>query len=123
MKHAIQNFQIPVIDFNRAIQFYNEVMGYELKVMEFQGTQMGVFDFDPKTGVGGTIIKAEWLEPSINGTLVYLQAGNDLAPFLDRVKTAGGNELFPKTELGPNMGFFGIFMDTEGNWVGLYSKN
>ena len=84
---------------------------------------MGVFNFDPKNGVGGTIIKAEWLEPSANGTLVYLEAGDDLAPFLDRVKTAGGNQLFPKTELGPGMGFFGIFMDTEGNRVGLYSKN
>lgn len=81
MTNAIQNFQIPVIDFDRALKFYNTVMEYDLKIMEFQGTQMGVFNFDPKNGVGGTIIKAEWLEPSANGTLIYLQAGNDLAPF------------------------------------------
>jgi len=96
MIHAIQNFQIPVIEFDRALKFYNTVMGYDLQVMEFQGTQMAIFKYDTKGGVGGTIIKAEWLEPSDNGTLVYLQAGEDLQPFLDRASTAGGKELFPK---------------------------
>ncbi|ASV29970.1 VOC family protein [Maribacter cobaltidurans] len=122
MKHAIQNFQIPVIEFDRALKFYTTVMGYDLQIMEFQGAKMAIFRYDTKDGVGGTIIEAEWLEPSDNGTLVYLQAGEDLQPFLDRVSTAGGKELFPKTELGPGMGFFGIFKDTEGNRVGLYSK-
>jgi len=123
MKNAIQNFQIPVVDFDRALQFYNAVMGYDMQVMDFQGARMAIFKYNAKEGIGGTIIKAEWLEPSENGTLVYLQTGDDLQPFLDRVSDAGGKELFPKTALGPGMGFFGIFKDTEGNRLGLYSKN
>lgn len=123
MKNAIQNFQIPVVDFDRALEFYNNLMGYELQVMEFQGYKMGIFQYDTNGGVGGTIIKAEWLEPSTNGTLVYLNVGEDLSPYLDRISSTKGKMLFPKTELGPGMGFFGIFEDSEGNRVGLYSKN
>ena len=39
MTNAVQNFQIPVVDFDRALKFYNRVMGYDLKIMEFQGTK------------------------------------------------------------------------------------
>ena len=120
---AIKNFQIPVLDFDRALSFYSQVMGYELEQMHFGNTQLGIFRFNGENGgVGGTIIKDEKLKSSGEGTMVYLDAGNDLQPNLDRVENAGGSVEIGKTSLGPDMGFFAIFFDSEGNKVGLYSK-
>jgi predicted enzyme related to lactoylglutathione lyase len=121
MKHAIQNFQIPVTDFTRARTFYSTLMGYDLEVMETPQFQLGIFQADPG-GVGGTIIKSDGLSPSATGTMVYLHAGEDLQPHLDRIEKAGGSIDVPKTQLGPGMGYFAIFRDTEGNRVGLYSE-
>lgn len=120
--NAIQNFQIPVLDFESAHNFYSKVMDYELDKMEYSGAQLGLFKYDMEKGVGGTLIKSDGLTPSNQGTMVYLHAGNDLQPFLDRVRQFGGQVVHEKTQLGPEMGYFAIFNDTEGNRVGLYSK-
>ena len=122
MISTIQNFQIPVLDFDRAHKFYSELMGYELQVMETPDFKLGIFQFDQEKGVGGCIIHSEELKPSKNGTMVFLHTGNDLQPFVDRVKSSGGHVFTKKTQLGPGMGYYGIIEDTEGNRVGLYSE-
>lgn len=120
---AIQNFQIPVTDFKRAHTFYNTLMSYELETMEYQGAQLAFFKCESKGGVSGSLIKSEGLTPSIQGTMIYLHAGNDLQPYLGRANAAGGNVVTQKNQLGPDMGFFAIFDDPEGNRIGLYSNN
>ncbi len=123
MKNSIQNFQIPVIDFERAYDFYCKVMDYELQKLSHDNATMGIFRFDTSSGgVGGTIIKSEGLKPSKEGTMVYLNAGDDSQPYLDRVVQNGGSIFVEKTPLGPNMGCFAIFDDVEGNRVGFYSR-
>lgn len=119
-RNAIQNFQIPVVDFNRAIDFYSKIMGYKLEEMEFQDVKLGVFKCDEE-GVGGTIILGGDQSPSKEGSLVYLHCKEDLNEHLNKVEEAGGEIHIKKTELGPEMGFFAIIHDTEGNRVGLYS--
>lgn len=52
---------------------------------------------------------------------VYLNAGDDLGTVLARVEAAGGKVAVPKTQISPEFGFMGAFLDTEGNWVGLHS--
>lgn len=123
MINAIQNFQIPVLDFIRAINFYNHILGYKMHVMETPEYKIGIFNFDNENGVGGTIIKSDGLEPSIKGTMVYLHTGNDLQPVLDRILEKGGTVVISKSMLGPKMGYFAVFEDLEGNRVGLYSNN
>lgn len=118
---AIQNFQIPVTNFDRALKFYEALMGYDLQIMETANFKLGVFQFDPEKGAGGCIIQSDGLAPSQKGTLVYLHTGQNLQPYIDRVKEAGGNVFIDKTPLGPGMGYYGIIDDTEGNRVGLYS--
>lgn len=120
---AIQNFQIPVTDFKRAHDFYNFVMDYNLETLEYQGAQLAFFQCKTENGISGSLIKSEGLNPSREGTMVYLQAGNDLQPYVERVMNAGGLIFMEKTPLGPDMGFFAIFDDCEGNRVGLYSNN
>jgi len=66
-------------------------------------------------------VQGEGGVPSQNGTMVYLNGGDDLAPLLARVAQAGGQVVVPKTEIGSDFGFFAHFVDTEGNKVGLHS--
>ena len=59
--------------------------------------------------------------PTTQGTIVYLNGGDDLAPMLARAQQAGAQIALPKTEIGDNMGCYAHFIDTEGNKVGIYS--
>ncbi|QSE99231.1 VOC family protein [Fulvivirga lutea] len=123
MKSAIQNFQIPVTDFERAYLFYTKILNTDLQKLEYEGSQLAIFPFNPDSGVGGTLIKSEGLIPSKEGTMVYLHAGEDLSPHLERINKNGGEVINEKTSLGPGNGYFAIFDDTEGNRVGLYSTH
>jgi len=76
--------------------------------------------FPAEDGVGGGVIRGEGYVPSAEGTVVYLNAGDDLNVVLGRVQAAGGQVLLPKTSIGSN-GYMAFFLDTEGNKVGLHS--
>ena len=54
-------------------------------------------------------------------TIVYLNGGDDLQKVAAKIEVNGGKILVPKTEIGPDMGFYAVFTDTEGNKLGLHS--
>ncbi len=118
--HALNWFEIPVTDFDRARAFYEAVLGRPIEPMVMGPMTMGFLSSDPNA-VGGAIVQAEGGVPSSQGTIVYLNGGDDLAPMLARVESAGGSIAVPKTEIGNDFGFFAHFVDTEGNKVGLHS--
>jgi len=118
--HALSWFEIPVADFARAKAFYETVLGRPIEPMVMGSTTMGFLSTDPNA-VGGAIVSGEGASPSRQGTTVYLNGGDDLAPMLARVERAGGSIAVPKTEIGNDFGFFAHFIDTEGNRVGLHS--
>jgi len=118
--HALNWFEIPATDFARAKAFYESVLGISIQTMEMGPTTMGFLSSDP-AAVGGAIVQGEGATPSQQGTTVYLNGGDDLAPMLARVQAAGGTTIVPKTEIGNDFGFFAMFIDTEGNRVGIHS--
>lgn len=120
MAHALNWFEIPVSNFARAKSFYEKVMGTTIETMEMGPVTMGMLSTD-QDAVGGAIVYGDGGSPSTNGTLVYLNGGDDLAPMLARALQAGGAVLVPKTEIGNGFGFFAHFSDSEGNKVGLHS--
>lgn len=118
--HTVNWFEIPVADFARAKAFYEAVLGRPIETMTMGPSTMGFLSSDPN-GVGGAIVHGDGSAPSRQGTLVYLNGGDDLAPILARVEAAGGSVAVPKTEIGNGFGFFAHFIDTEDNKVGLHS--
>jgi len=118
--HALSWFEIPVTNFARAKAFYETVLGRAIEPMEMGPTTMGFLSTDPNA-VGGAIVAGGGVVPSKEGTTVYLNGGDDLAPMLGRVEAAGGSVAVPKTDIGSGFGFFAHFIDTEGNKVGLHS--
>ncbi len=118
VQNALNWFDIPVADLDRATTFYNEILGETLERYSGPGIEGALF---PAPGVGGTLIQGEGFTPSYQGSIVYLSGGNDLNTVLNRVAGAGGRVLLEKTEIGGDRGFFAYFEDTEGNRVGLHS--
>jgi predicted enzyme related to lactoylglutathione lyase len=57
---------------------------------------------------------------SADGSIVYLNARDQMDAMLARVESAGGTVILPRTEIAPN-GFIAVVQDTEGNHVGLHS--
>lgn len=62
-------------------------------------------------------------KPSADGTVAYLNTGDDLQVVFDKIVANGGEMVVPKTDISPEMGFFAMFIDTEGNKLGLHSMN
>ena len=115
-------FEIPVSDMDRAKAFYEAVFNVQIAVQDFGGILMGWFPFvEGKEGAAGTLIKQESYIPSQEGTLVYFMS-DDVQNELDRVEQAGGKIYQPKTEISPEHGFMGVFIDTEGNRVALHAN-
>ena len=121
MKNAINWFEIPVKNFDRAKKFYEIILNTEMQLMEAMGMKSAFFPAEMETGgIGGCITQGQGYEPSPNGSLIYLNGGDDLGVPLSRVEAAGGKILLPKTAIGHN-GFMAHITDTEGNKVGLHS--
>ena len=123
MKHnMVVWFEIPVSDMDRAKKFYETVLKIKIEIVDLGGLLMGWFpDLGKANGARGTLIKQESYIPSQEGTLVYFGC-DDLQNELNRVEKAGGKIYQPKTEISPEHGCMGVFIDTEGNRVALHSQ-
>jgi predicted enzyme related to lactoylglutathione lyase len=121
MANVINWFEIPVTDLDRSIKFYETILGAAPQKWEMEGMEMAVLPMEGD-GIGGALCKGEWYKPSQEGSLVYLNGGDDLNTVLNRVEGAGGKVVVPKTEITDEIGFFGIFIDSEGNRVALHSQ-
>jgi len=120
MANAINWFEIPATNFSRAKAFYSAILDAELAVQKIMNDQMAFLPA-AEGGVGGAIIQGEGYTPSAEGTIPYLNGGSDLSTILERVVTAGGEVVQPKTQISEEVGYFAFFMDTEGNKIALHS--
>jgi predicted enzyme related to lactoylglutathione lyase len=122
MENLINWFEIPATDFSRAVSFYKSILGLNIKETEMFGTKMGFFPTDGKN-VSGAIVQGEDYKPSSDGVIAYLNGGNDLQTVLDKAGNNNGKVIVPKTQISPEMGYFGMFIDTEGNKMAVHSIN
>lgn len=123
MKNAINWFEIPAIDIERAQKFYEQIFDFEMQPLDVgDGLEMAMFPGDLE-GVSGTIIKSgDWYQPSkTQGPLLYLNANPDLQVVLNRVEEAGGEISVPKRLINEENGYMAVIIDSEGNRVALHS--
>ena len=122
MSTVINWFDIPATNLERAVKFYESVLGIKLIQENMLGARMAIFPAKPGEATGA-IMAREGVTPGTTGPTIYLKAGNDLSPALGRVEGAGGKVVFPKTFIKEGFGYFAILIDTEGNSVGLHSPS
>lgn len=122
-KNAISWFEIPSTDLARAQKFYETIFSITLIPMDMPAIKMRMFPLEDMMGVGGAIVDSGGFhKPSTtDGPLIYLNGNPDLQNVLDKVEKAGGKIMVPKTEISPEYGFMAVFIDTEGNRIGLHS--
>ena len=123
--NAVGWFEIPVTDMERAIKFYQNVFKVELARNEVGGLVMAWFPWvEGGTGAAGSLVyEKERYKPSKDGVLIYFtsQAG-DVADELSRVEAEGGKMLLPKTLITEDIGYMGVFIDSEGNRIAVHSR-
>jgi len=120
MRNALNWFEIPVTDMERAQRFYNHILDTALVAGPGQsGFLMSMFP--DEEGVGGALVAGDDYVPGTAGTIVYLNCNPSLDAVLSRVEAAGGEILVPSTDIGEN-GSFAFILDTEGNRIGLHES-
>ena len=122
MKNLISIVEIPTSNLSRAIAFYQAILDVNIEEVDMGEVRMGVFPSVEET-VSVVLVNGKDYKPSSNGTVVYLNAGVDLRIVLDKIESNGGAIVVPKSEISPEMGFYALFTDTEGNKLGLHSTN
>lgn len=121
MQHLINWIEIPVLDIERAKNFYSKIFGgihLQDYPMPDQKMKYCLFPCDDKFNAGALVQSANH-KPSHDGVLIYFDAGNDMDIILNRVGKEGGQVIMPKNFLGAEAGYVGMFIDSEGNKIGL----
>lgn len=121
--NAINWFEIPALDLERAFQFYSTVLNNNVRKGTFGHGELILFNVPFNTGeaVGGSIVVREDLKPTTDGGIIYLNAFGKLSDAVSRVEPAGGKVIVPFMDLG-KFGFSAIIIDSEGNKIGLLSN-
>jgi hypothetical protein len=113
-------FEIAAADLDRAKSFYEAVFGSTFQFIDMGTTRMHMFNGDSALpGASGALVHSPDNTVSADGVTIYF-ASADITTELDRVAGAGGRVLVPKTSIG-EFGFIGMFLDSEGNRIGLHS--
>ncbi|WP_085536258.1 VOC family protein [Massilibacteroides vaginae] len=122
MKTLVAFFEIPAIDFDRAIKFYENLLRVKLTRMDCEYEKMAFFPEENGLCPGAISWAAEnSFLPSENGVLISLNVDN-MEKAVQFIKEDGCKILIPKTKIEADYrGYFAVFIDCEGNRVGLYS--
>lgn len=121
MDNAINWFEIPTSDMDRAVAFYEATIGVDLTRAVFGGQPHAVFPIAREDqGRTGAIVTAPHLTPGAGGVVIYLEAPDGVEASLARARDAGAAVVVPHTAIGDN-GWIAVIRDLDGNHVGLHS--
>lgn len=114
-------FDISVADIIRAKQFYETVFKLQLTNLPPAWGKQATFPFQNKgANTTGALVEKENYVANANNTIIYFES-EDCITEEKRIENAGGKIIKPKTAIG-EFGFISLFLDTEGNTIGLHSK-
>ncbi|GAB7019487.1 VOC family protein [Halostagnicola bangensis] len=136
MTHALNWFELPSTDFDRAVDFYSIVLERDIEVHSPEDDdpagRAGMFDTEDGE-VGGMIVEADeyttesgdtiGYHPMDDGLVIYLTVDGDLDDVVARVESNGGETLIPKESIPEMGGHYAVITDSEGNRVGLVSED
>lgn len=118
-------FEIPVKDMARATRFYESVL--DIRLSPLDDTQlpesfemMGFPMDDTGYGASGALVTQPEAAGNTPGVTVYFQC-DDCAEQSARVVASGGMVVQPKLAIG-RYGFIAMVEDSEGNLIGLHSR-
>lgn len=122
MKRLVAFFEIPAVDFNKAVKFYETVFGIKMEKFDCETEKMAFFPEEDGVCPGAISWARDFhFAPSKDGVLISLTC-EDMNSTLQIIEQNGGKIIIPKTKIeAEGRGYFSIFIDCEGNRIGLYS--
>jgi len=112
-------FEIPADNVERAKGFYSALFGW--KIERFPGGMEDYWHIDtggPDASPDGGLMKRQQSEQCITNYI----AVPSVDEYMNRVQDLGGKVCVPKSAV-PEMGYFAVCQDTEGNTFALWEKN
>ena len=114
-------FEIPVLDLDRACDFYSKVFDTTLTQDVVDGYQMAFFETsDESFGASGALVVGDVYIPSHQGCFLYFGV-ESIDETVARALEHGGSVLYPKKSNG-DLGFVAEIEDTEGNRIALHQE-
>jgi len=129
MENTVVWADIPVTDLDRAIEFYGKVLQRKFQRVEgMDGIAIEAPEGPPpetpptEYPVSFDLALMENTKPSLDGATIYLNSHDDPEGMLQRAVDAGGEVIMPVQDMGPMVGFIGLFKDSEGNKIGVHKS-
>jgi uncharacterized protein len=114
-------FDIHVSNLDRAKKFYETVFNIQFFDAPAEWGKQSFFPFNQESpNISGALVGKVDFIPSANNTVVYFET-EDCTSEEKRIEQAGGKVVQLKMNIG-EFGFISIFIDTEGNTIGLHSR-
>ena len=114
-------FEIPVVDMERAINFYQALLDIELERGSIHGYDMAFFPHHENGGgISGALVQGDVYKPSIDGVFLYLLI-DDIDAVLSKAVELGSEILLEKTEA--EFCFVAEIKDSEGNRMCLTTRH
>lgn len=118
MAHPVPYFEIPVDDMDRAVAFYEGLLGTKLTRQKVDGYDMAIFPFDEGApGATGALAKGDVYRPSKNGAILYFRV-KDIRQIVAKAQAMGRPILYPVKDIG-DAGYVAEIEDSEGNRLAL----
>ncbi len=115
-------FEIPVLDLDRACDFYSKVFETTLTKDIVDGYQMAFFDSSAESfGATGALVVGDVYVPSKQGCFLYFGV-ESIDETLARALEHGGSVLYPKKSNG-DLGSVAEIQDSEGNRIALHEES
>ena len=115
-------FDIHVSNLDRAKKFYETVLNIQLFDLPMEWGKQSLFPYDQASpNISGALVEKVDMAANSNNTVVYFET-EDCVTEEKRIEEAGGKIVRPKMSIG-EFGFVSMFIDSEGNTIGLHSRN
>jgi len=118
-KHSIVHIEWNSRDLKKAKAFYGGLFGWKFKTWG-EGENYVLFSAPEGPGGGLQKVKSKKEVGAGKSPLVYVEV-DEIKPYLEKAKRLGGGVATPKTEI-PNVGWFALLKDPDGNIVGLFQE-
>lgn len=112
-------FEVPADDTGRAKKFYGELFGWKFDQMPGPMDYWHADTGGPDASPDGGIMKRQ--NPGHRGITNYVLVLS-VDDATQKVQKLGGQICMPKTTV-PNMGYFAVCQDTEGNMFGVWQHD
>ncbi len=119
MSHPIVHLEIPTTDTKKSGEFYKKLFGW--KIDYSWGPDYAMFSYEVRQDGGlrgGGLDRKDDIKP---GNLIIYVHVDDIEAMLEKAEEFGGKREQGKTEI-PNVGWFGLFKDLDGNTIGLFTS-